>query len=278
MAAPSLSGSARGLGLRRAFLAELAALDPLPVDFLEVSPENWLRFGSRPARTLQALSERVPLLAHGLSLSIAGPDPLDRDLLDAVARFLDEHHCPFYSEHLAFCRDGSYLHDLLPFPFHEESLKHCRDRILQVQDLLERPLLLENTAYYGEFVNSSMSETEFFGQLVRESDCRILLDINNLYVNSQNHGYDATTFLRALPPQRVVYLHLAGHAPHPSGRLIDTHDRGVAEPVRALLREALELFGPRPVLLEWDHAIPSLDQLLDELDVLTATSIPLDRA
>ncbi|AEK56910.1 MULTISPECIES: DUF692 domain-containing protein [Acidithiobacillus] len=272
MAALPPSGSALGLGLRRSFLAELAARDPLPVDFLETSPENWFRFGGRPAHTLRQLSERVPLLAHGLSLSIGGPDPLDRALLDDVARFLEEHGCPHYSEHLAFCRDGSYLHDLLPIPFNEDTLRHCRDRIVQVQDILERPLLLENTAYYGDFANSTLSETEFFCQLVHESDCRILLDINNLYVNSRNHGYDALSFLRALPAERVVYLHLAGHAAHPSGQLIDTHDRGVSAPVLQLLREALAYLGPRPILLEWDHAIPRLDLLLEELGQLAATA------
>ncbi|WP_291512189.1 DUF692 domain-containing protein [Acidithiobacillus sp.] len=274
MAALPTSGTPLGLGLRRSFLAELAARDPLPLDFLETSPENWLRFGGRPAHTLRELSERVPLFAHGLSLSIGGPDPLDRVLLDAIARFLEEHRCPYYSEHLAFCRDDSYLHDLLPIPFNDETLCHCRDRIAQVQDILERRLLLENTAYYGDFASSTMSETEFFCELVRESDCLILLDINNLYVNSRNHGYDAQAFLQALPPQRVVYLHLAGHAPHPSGQLIDTHDRGVSAPVRELLRQALTLLGPRPILLEWDHAIPGLDQLLDELGQLAATTRP----
>ena len=259
-----------GLGLRREFLPEFAErCATLPVDFVEIAPENWLDFGGPPAKDLQRVLEHKSLFCHGLSLSIAGPEPLNQAFLQRLRDFLRGHGAVVYSEHLAYCQDAQgYLHDLLPIPFHEQSLRWTVERIGRVQDFLGQPLVLENTAFYGCFPESDRSELDFLLAVLQESGCELLLDLNNLFVNSQNHHYSAGDFLAALPAERIRYYHVAGFYAHPKGWLIDTHDSGVSPEVSALLREAWQRFGPRPTLLEWDNDIPPLETLLDELQRL----------
>jgi len=263
-----LSPKSYGLGLRRDFLPELSQRIPeLALDFVEVAPENWLHFGGQAHRQLEQVLCSVPLFCHGLSLSIAGPVALDWQHLAEIRRFLREYEAVVYSEHLAYCRDAmGYLHDLLPFPFHQESLCWIRDRVQQIQDYLQRPLVLENTALYGSFAESDRSELDFLLELLEQSGCELLLDLNNLFVNSQNHGYDPHNFLAALPAEKIRYYHVAGHYQDPDGFYIDTHDSSVAPPVLDLLQQSIALIGPRPTLLEWDNDIPALDTLLNELD------------
>ncbi|MEY2340531.1 DUF692 domain-containing protein [Acidithiobacillus sp. IBUN Pt1247-S3] len=259
-----------GLGLRREFLTEFAErCTSLPVDFVEIAPENWLDFGGRAATELQRVLEHKPLFCHGLSLSIAGPEPINWDFLHRLRGFLREHHSIMYSEHLAYCQDAQgYLHDLLPIPFHEQSLRWTVERIQQVQDFLGQPLVLENTAFYGSFPESDRSELDFLLAVLQESGCELLLDLNNLFVNSRNHQYSAADFLAALPAERIRYYHIAGFYQHPKGWLIDTHDSSVSLEVVSLLQKAQKRFGPRPTLLEWDNDIPPLDTLLAELQRL----------
>ncbi|MBN2680265.1 DUF692 domain-containing protein [Acidithiobacillus montserratensis] len=260
----SLSDQDIGLGLRREFLDDLLAHPRSGIDFFELAPENWIGFGGRPQRQLRQLTEAYPFIAHGLSLSIAGPEPLDTEFLQTVQDFLSEHDIHYYSEHLAFCADHGQLYDLLPLPLTENMLDYVAGRIQQVQDFLNLPLIIENTAYYGDYAESSLSEQDFLLGLLHKSGCNLLLDLNNLYVNSSNHHYDARAFLRAIPAESIVYQHIAGHQRHGQGWLIDTHDTAVDPAVWALLQYSRELFGSKPTLLEWDNQIPPLPLLLQE--------------
>lgn len=254
-----------GLGLRRAFLGEVADRVPDPIDFFEVAPENWIGVGGRSGRRLRALSERVPFVCHGLSLSLGGPAPLDETLLRETRRFLDLHGVRCFSEHLAWSSDGGHLYDLLPIPFTEAAVHHVAARIRHAQERLGRRLAIENVSYYAA-PGRELSELAFLLAVLDAADCELLLDLNNLYVNSVNHGYDARAFLAALPAERIVYLHVAGHFREADDLLIDTHGAAVVDPVWSLLEETYRRFGPRPTLLERDFHIPPLPVLLAELD------------
>lgn len=254
-----------GLGLRRAFLTELLELSTaVRPDFLEIAPENWMGMGGRYADTLSAVAERYPLVAHGLSLNLGGQAPLDTEFLTSLRRFLDRYRIPCYSEHLSFSADDGHLYDLLPIPFTEEAVRHVCDRIRQVEDILERPLVLENVSYYAA-PGACMSESEFVGAILAGSDCGLLLDVNNVYVNSINHGYDPEAFIRALPTGRITYLHVAGHYVENPDLRIDTHGDQVVSEVWHLLDRTYAIHGPRPTLLERDFNLPPLAELLDEV-------------
>ncbi len=264
MNATRLSSQAIGLGLRREFFPELHEHPHCGIDFFELAPENWIGFGGRAARQLRQLTEAYPFICHGLSLSIGGPTELDWALLDAIRDFMAEHHIQHYSEHLAYTADYGQLYDLLPLPFTEEMLHHVANRILQVQDYLKMPLIIENTVFYGGYRHSTMDELEFLLALLQKTGCQLLLDLNNLQVNACNQQYDPVRFLHALPAERIVYQHVAGHVHHAEGWLIDTHDHPVDEAVWGLLRTSHALFGSRPTLLEWDNRLPPLPDLLEE--------------
>ncbi len=253
-----------GLGLRREFLDELIARDGAGVDFLEVAPENWIGVGGVLGRKLSALTERHPFVLHGLSLSIGGPGPLDEELVRDVRRFMDAHGIDIYSEHLSYCSDDGQLYDLLPIPFTEDAVHHVAARIRRVQDLLGQRLVIENVSYYAA-PGAEMSELEFINAVLAEADCGLLLDVNNIYVNSVNHRYDAEAFLRGLPPERVVYGHVAGHYDEAEDLLVDTHGADVIDPVWRLLAVAYEHCGVFPTLVERDFNIPPLDHLLQEV-------------
>lgn len=259
-----------GLGLRRAFMAELAGLGApgeSGVDFLEVAPENWIAVGGRFGRQFRALSERYPLVCHGLSLSLGGPQPLDADFLAALKGFLDQHRVATYTEHLSACGDAGQLYDLMPMPFTEEAVHYVAGRIRQVQDVLERRIGIENVSYYAA-LDTALTELEFVNAVVAEADCLLLLDVNNIYVNSINFGYDPLAFLHGLPGDRAAYLHVAGHRVEAEDLRVDTHAAAVIDPVWQLLAAAYERYGPRPTLLERDFEVPPLPDLLAEVGAI----------
>jgi uncharacterized protein (UPF0276 family) len=253
-----------GLGLRRCFLNELLDKPTIEADFFEVAPENWMTLGGRLGKQFRRMTERYPFICHGLSLSIGSSDSLDEVFVHDLKRFMAEHGIQFYSEHLSYCSDGGHLYDLMPMPFTEEAVKHTAGRIRRVQDILEQKIAIENISYYAA-PGQEMSETEFFNAVVSEADCDVLLDINNIYVNSINHGYDAESFLKAIPAQRISYAHIAGHYVEAEDFLIDTHGAAVVDPVWKLLDTAYRLYGVFPTLLERDFNIPPLPELFKEV-------------
>lgn len=252
-----------GLGLRRDFLDQMVEKVPAGIDFLEVAPENWMRTGGRLGKQFRQLTERHRFTTHGLSLSIGGPEPLDEAFVHEIKRFLDRHGIALYSEHLSYCSDDGHLYDLLPIPFTESAVAHVVERIQRVQDILGRQLVLENASYYTG-PGAEMDEAEFINQVLSQADCLLLLDVNNVYVNSVNHGYDADAFMQRIPVDRVVYMHVAGHYREAEDLIIDTHGSKVIDPVWALLDRAYARFGPVPTLLERDFNIPPLPELVAE--------------
>lgn len=262
-----LTAKTAGLGLRRSLMTELADLSPGAVDFMEVAPENWIRLGGRLKREFRRFSERYPMYLHGLSLNIGGQAPLDRELVSAIRAFMAEHQCPIYSEHLTYCGDDGHLYDLMPVPFTEEAVAHVAGRVMQVQDILGERIALENASYYCA-PEQQMSESEFIRAVLETADCDLLLDVNNIYVNSINHRYDAVDFLRSLPLQRARYIHVAGHFEEAEDLRVDTHGTEVIDPVWSLLDEAYRLCGPLPTLLERDFNFPPLAELLAEVDTI----------
>ena len=258
-----------GLGLRRAFLDELLALSPRAVDFVEIAPENWLGVGGALGRKLRHVSERYPLVCHGLSLSIGASDPLDEAFLRRLKSFLDAHQARCYTEHLSYCSDGGHLYDLMPLPFTEEAVRHVSARLHRVQDILERRIGLENVSYYAT-PSREMSEIDFLCAVLAESGCDLHLDVNNIVVNAINHGYDPVDFLHRLPGERIVYGHVAGHSVEADDLRIDTHGAVVIDPVWTLLEEAYDAFGVFPTLLERDFNIPPLAELLREVTTIAA--------
>ena len=254
-----------GLGLRRELINPLKDNPPPQVDFLEVAPENWIDVGGRLGKQFRYFTERYPFVTHGLSLSIGSPAPLDENFVKKVKVFLDQHDIRAYTEHLSYCGDDGHLYDLLPIPFTEDAVKYVADRIKRVQDILERRIAVENVSYYAA-PGQQMSEIEFINGVLTEADCDLLLDVNNIYVNSINHRYDAEAFLKALPPERVVYFHIAGHYEEAPDLRVDTHGSDVVDPVWDLLDTAYQHFGVVPTLLERDFNIPPLPVLLQEVD------------
>ncbi len=255
-----------GLGLRRSFLTEIVNNPPAnQVSFYEVAPENWITIGGKLGKQFRTMTERFDFICHGLSLSIGSSDPLDEKFVHAVKNFIREHQIKFYSEHLSYCSHQGHLYDLMPIPFTAEAIRHVADRIKRVQDILEQKIAIENISYYAA-PGQEMDEIDFFNAVIEEADCDVLIDINNIYVNSINHGYDAENFLRAIPADRIAYAHIAGHYVEADDFLIDTHGAKVIDPVWNLLGKAYELYGIFPTLLERDFNIPSLDVLLKEVD------------
>lgn len=255
----------RGLGLRRSLMDEISEAPAGAFDFLEVAPENWIGVGGRAGRKFAALAEHYPVLLHGLSLNLGGFSALDRSLVERIRAFKLRFNCPHYSEHLSYCADDGHLYELLPIPFTEEAVHHVAGRIRQVQDMLGERIAVENASYYCA-PGQQLSELDFIRAVLDEADCELLLDVNNVYVNALNHGYDAWAFLEALPGERISYLHVAGHDAGDPTLLVDTHGEPVIDPVWRLLARAYQLFGVKPTLLERDFNIPPLSELLRELD------------
>ncbi|WP_259753245.1 HvfB family MNIO-type RiPP peptide maturase [Pseudomonas sp. GCEP-101] len=256
-----------GLGLRRALLPDLLTLDDRAVDFLEVAPDNWIGVGGTYGEGLARLAERFPLSCHGLSLSLGGPEPLDHVFLGRIREFLDQHQVPLFSEHLSYCSDEGHLYDLIPMPFTDEAVRHIAGRIREVQDALGRRIAVENISYYAA-PYQALSEIDFLRAVLGEADCDLLLDVNNLYVNAHNHGYDAADFLARVPAERVVCLHVAGHYDEAPDLKIDTHGAEVKDDVWSLLASAYQYLGTVPTLLERDFNLPPLAELLGEVNTI----------
>ncbi len=265
-----------GLGLRRALLGPLAGYNEAAIDFLELAPDNWIGVGGRFGKQLRELTARWPFTAHGLSLSLGGPAPLDEAFLLRIKTFLDTHGIQLFTEHLSYCSDDGQLYDLMPIPFTEAAAEHVAARIRRAQELLERRIAVENVSYYAA-PGRELDELSFINAVLKRADCDLLLDVNNIYVNSINHGYDAQTFLAGLPAERVVYLHVAGHDRKAADLAIDTHGAAVSDPVWTLLDSAYARFGVLPTLLERDFNIPPLPALLQELAQITQRQQRIER-
>ncbi len=253
-----------GLGLRYAFAEEVIEREEGP-QWFEIAPENWMGRGGFFRATLDKIRERFPLVCHGLSLSLGSPDPLNVQFLKEIKTFLRDFEIEVYSDHLSFSSlGGSYLHDLFPLPFTEDMVRHVSSKIMEVQDILGIPLLVENITYYSR-LPGDMEEWEFINAVLSESGAYLLLDVNNVYVNSVNHGYDPYEFVDRLDLSRVAYIHIAGHE-RSERILIDTHGSQVAREVYRLLEHTLERKGSVPVLLERDNNIPEYPVLLKEVE------------
>lgn len=254
-----------GLSLRQELCHELAACSPRPVNFLEIIPENWMRIGGWRAKQLHEFSEHYPLIAHGLSLSIGGPGPLDLEFFKTLGEFFASHHIIHYSEHLSYSHDEQgRLYELLPIPFTKEAANYVSARIRQVQDCLGLQIAMENPSYYCA-PGQEMSEIEFVTTILHEADCLMLLDVNNVYVNGMNHSYNPHAFIQQIPTNRIAYVHIAGHWKKEPNLLIDTHGAPVTESVWELLEFLYQQHGPQPTVLERDTAIPPLAELLTEI-------------
>lgn len=254
-----------GLGLRRAFIGSLADQLPPQVDFMEVAPENWIDIGGRYGRQFHKISEQIPIVCHGLSLNLGGTAPLDESFLHRVRQFLDRFNIRVYSEHLSYCADHGHLYDLMPIPFTKQAVDHVVSRIQRTQEIIGRRMAIENVSYYAA-PGQEMDEIEFINTILEKADCYLHLDVNNIYVNSINHRYDAEQFLKALPGERIAYAHIAGHYVEAEDLRVDTHGADVIDPVWQLLDVAYQHFGVFPTLLERDFNIPPLEQLLLEVD------------
>ena len=257
--------SGAGLGLRRGMIDQLMAVPPAQIDFMEVAPENWIGVGGKLGKKFRFFTERYPFLIHGLSLSLGAPSPLNETLLRDIRKFMDVHGIQSYSEHLSYCGDNGQLYDLMPIPFTADAVDYVAARIRRAQDILGRRMAIENVSYYAP-ADNEMSEIEFTLAVLEQADCDLLLDINNIVVNSINHRYDARAFMLAMPKERVRYFHVAGHYVEAEDLRVDTHGDAVSDPVWQLLADAYGHFGPVPTLLERDFNFPPLSELLAEVE------------
>lgn len=258
-----------GIGFRKDFAEEFLQEDQLKVDFIEVAPENWMGIGGYWKKLFKEVLNHYPLYTHGLSLSVGSPEELDIDFLGRIKHFLNENNAKIYSEHLSFSKcDNAHLYDLLPIPFTGEAVKHVSEKIKTVQDFLERKIAIEIVSYYTP-VAAEMKEIEFINAILHESDCELLLDVNNIYVNAFNHQYDAKNFIDQLPYERVSYIHMAGHEKVEEDLIIDTHGQDIVDPVFELFEYTIRKIGRNvPVLLERDFNIPDLKELQKEVNQL----------
>ncbi|MDO6619438.1 DUF692 domain-containing protein [Shewanella sp. 6_MG-2023] len=254
-----------GLGLRREMLDEFCQHVPDEINFFEVAPENWMTLGGKFGKQFRQLTEQHEFFCHGLSLSIGSPHALDTEFVKQVKRFLDSHQINIYSEHLSYCSGSGQMYDLMPIPFTEEAVTYVAKRINQVEDILERPFILENVSFYAA-PGAKMTEQQFVNAVLDEADCKLLLDVNNIYVNSINHQYDAAEFLSSMPTKRIEYMHIAGHYEESSQLMVDTHGADVIDPVWQLLQQSYQQHGVFPTLLERDFNIPKTAELLQEIN------------
>jgi len=261
-----------GLGFRREHLKAITLGEKVSVDFFEVAPENWMNIGGRLAKNFREFTEHYRFYTHGLSLSLGSPSPLDMDFVKQIKRFLDDHKIDVYSEHLSACSDDGHLYDLMPIPFTEDAVYWVAERIKQVMDCLERPFYVENVSYYAQ-IHQQMSELEFTQAILDEANCQLLLDVNNVYVNSVNHRYDAKAFIQGIDPDRIGYLHIAGHHQEAEDLIIDTHGAAVSDPVWQLLHAVYHHAGLKPTLLERDFNLPPLAELYKETDIIKSIQL-----
>ncbi len=260
-----------GLGLRYPFAEALLKARPQELTFLEIHPENYIERGGRYPAMLEGAQAHWPLLTHGLTLGLGNTQRFDPQYTALLRRFLKEQvRAPWHSEHLCFTEvKGHMLHDLLPLPFNQEAIDTAVTRIQELQDALELPIAVENVSYYANLDSPHMSEVDFLLEVMDRADALLLLDVNNVYVNSINHRFDPYAYLDRIPAERVVQIHIAGHWVHQEGVIIDTHAEPISEPVYALLEYALHRLGPRPVLLERDDNFPDFPVLMAEVKRLS---------
>ncbi len=254
-----------GVGLRRCHYTHVLDEHP-PMDWFEVISENFMVEGGRPLQVLEGVRSRYPIVMHGVSLSIGSADPLNLAYLKQLSAIARRFEPVWVSDHLCWTSvGGRNLHDLLPLPYTEEAVRHVAGRIRQVQQILERTILIENVSSYMEFTSSRLSEWEFLSAVANEADCAILLDINNIFVNAFNHGFDPVGYIDSVPAERVIQFHLAGHSDH-GAYLLDTHDHPIRSEVWALYEHAVGRFGRVPTLVEWDDNIPEFEVLAAAAD------------
>lgn len=254
-----------GLGFRKDFAEDFLSTDILKPSFVEFAPENWLNMGGYWKKILDRMAAQYPIVCHGLSLSIGSPEALDWQFLKELKTFFKTYNVLLYSEHLSYSKcDNAHLYDLLPLPFRMDAVKHIAKRIEEVQDFLETTIAIENVSYYTP-VAAQMPEWEFINEVIARSKCKLLLDVNNVYVNAFNHQYDARDFIDRLPLDRVAYIHMAGHLQVEDDLIIDTHGEAIIDPVYDLFDYTLEKIKPVPVLLERDFNIPEFNELQGEL-------------
>ncbi|MCF6300615.1 MAG: DUF692 domain-containing protein [Proteobacteria bacterium] len=266
MSVNHLKFSGAGLGLRRALISPFHSYGDLsPVSFMEVAPENWITVGGKSKRVFREFAEKYPMILHGLSLSIGGPDELNETFVKAVKKLKKEINSPIYSEHLSYCSDGGQLYDLMPIPFTEAAANHVVDRILRVQDIMGERIAMENVSYYLSHPGAEMSEIDFLKYVIEKSDCLLHLDVNNIYVNSINHKYDAYDFLKQVPAEKIAYIHIAGHFDEAEDLRIDTHGSPIIEHVWSILEKTYEWYGVFPTLLERDFNFPPVSELISEV-------------
>lgn len=278
--APTAPTPRFGVGLRPphyATVLERAREGALRVDWFEVISENYMIPGGKPLRILDEVRAHVPVVLHGVSMNLGSTDPLDEGYLDALARLAERVDPPWISDHLCWTGVGRHnLHDLLPLPYSEAVVAHVAERIARVQDRLGRRIAIENVSSYLGYLSDEMSEWEFLVEIARRADCSILLDVNNVFVSAHNHGFDAGLYLDAIPAERVVQIHLAGHSEQ-GPLLIDTHDHPVRDEVWALYGRVTARLGAVPTLIEWDDRIPAYDELEDEAMRARSRSADVDQ-
>ncbi|MBY7733853.1 DUF692 domain-containing protein [Francisella philomiragia] len=261
-------GKCQGIGLRSEHQSILSTQKVEGIDFLELSPENWMGLGGFKQDYLDKVASIYPIIAHGLSLSIGGFQPLNKKFLNEIRAFLDDYNIDIYSDHLCFSDDEKgYLYDLLPVPREKENISYICNRIEQVQEIIKRPLTLENISYYYQYDND-MNELDFINEILQRSGAKMLLDINNVYVNGHNHNYDVYEFIKGINKGSVNYYHIAGHYKK-DDFILDTHGKDVIQEVKELAKFAVEQHGWHPMLLERDHFVPKLDDLVNELNSIT---------
>lgn len=259
-----------GVGLRMDMAPAFLEARPKSVRFIEVHPENYVGRGGRYPAMLEAAREHYPVITHGLTTCFGSPDPFDRGYLADLRSFLHDLEVPWHSDHLCFGGvGGQFVHDLLPLPFTEEAASVAVTRFCEARDAIDLPLAIENVSYYAPVADNALDEASFVREVLERADAKLLLDVNNIFVNSRNFGFDPYAYLDRIPMERVVQIHVAGHLVRPDGLRIDTHGEPVCREVFALLEHTLRRTGPKPVLLERDNEIPPLEVLLAEVDALT---------
>jgi uncharacterized protein (UPF0276 family) len=260
-----------GVGLRMEMAEAFLEAKPKAVRFVEVHPENYVRRGGRYPAILEAARAEYPVVTHGLTMCFGSPDPYDREYLRDLRAFLREVETPWHSDHLCFGgASGAFVHDLLPLPFTDEAVELCVRRLEEARDALDLPLAFENVSYYAPQAEDGLDEVGFVVEVLERADAKLLLDVNNVFVNSRNFGFDPIDYIDRIPAERVAQLHVAGHLLRPDGLRIDTHGEAVCDEVYALVEHTLRRLGPRPVLLERDNDIPPLPVLLAEVEALGA--------
>ncbi len=257
-----------GIGLRRDIADVILTSDIIHPDFIEFAPENWMNIGGYWNKIRQRAVDKYPVTCHGLSLSLGSPEELDLNFIKDLKHFLDESKVEIFSEHLSYTKsNNAHLYDLLPIPFREDAVDHVADRIRKVQDLLGRQIAIENVSYYTP-VAAEMSESDFINAIVVKADCKLLLDVNNVYVNAFNHSYDARAFISQMPLEKVEYIHMAGHEQVEEDLIIDTHGEPIIDPVYNLFEYTIQQMDPVPVLLERDYNFQDLPSIAAELENL----------